>query len=158
MSNVPAWFIDPNSVKANEFEHGLMLGYMLLPKKGSQSHTTKTSDERKLSDGTILKTWIEVTKEPTLNTNKTAYEMAWGLFQSKTYTDGTVEKVTISEDFTTINITAYIDKDELYNWELGEADENGVITDSYWYRYTLSDNTIRKYLAGFLHWSIQTEV
>ena len=156
MSNVSAWFIDPNSVKANEFEHGLMLGYLLLPNK--KITPPQTEDERVLDDGTILKTWIEITKEPTLNANKTAYEMAWGLFQSKTYTDGTVEKVTIDEDFTTFNINAYIDKDELYNWELGDPDENGVITNSYWYRYTLSDNTIRKYSAGFLHWSIQMEV
>lgn len=159
MSEIPAWLIYAKN-KANEFEHGLMLGMMLVPAKGSAPHTTKTSDERTLSDGTILKTWIEVTKEPTVNANKDAYEMAWGLFQQKTYTDGTIEKVTVVSDFTTIHgygNTAYIDKDVMYNWELDEPNSSGIIQSSSWYKYNFGANTITKTSVGtYLHWSIDT--
>lgn len=158
MSQIPGWFIYAKN-KANEFEHGLMLGMMLMPVAGSMPHTTKTSDERTLSDGSVLKTWIEVTKEPTVNANKDAYQMAWGLFQQKTYTDGTIEKVTVAEDFTTIHgygNTAYVDKDELYNWELGEPDSDGLIRNTYWYRYLVNANTITKTNVGYLlHWAIE---
>lgn len=138
--------------KPNKFEHGLMLGYLLLPDKKITS--PQTEDERTLDDGTVLKTWVEMTK---------AYDDSGGnhfeqytLFQTKTHTDGTVEKQSV-ENFTYRN-SYDIYKGNFVKWELGEPDDAGVISKFYYYEYNEAYNQIERKQGGALPWSILTEV
>ena len=138
--------------KPNEFEHGLMLGYLLLPDRSIIPE--QTEDERTLDDGTILKTWVEMTK---------AYDDSSGnhfeqytLFQTKTYTDGTVEKQSV-ENFTRRN-NYDIYKGNYVKWELAEPDDAGVISKFYYYEYNEAYNQIERKQGGTLPWSILTEV
>ena len=135
--------------KPNEFEHGLMLGYLLLPDR-SGSTPTPTEDERTLDDGTILKTWVEMTKAYD-DSSGTHYEQ-YTLYQTKTYTDGTVEQQTVD------NFTGDLLKGRWYNWELKDPDDAGVISGFWWYEYNDIYNKIYRKSGGNLPWSILTEV
>ena len=148
---VPGWFVDPNSVKANEFEHGLMLGYLLLPNR--KITPPQTEDERTLDDGTVLKTWVEMTKAYDSGGNH--YEQ-YTLFQTKTHPDGNVEKQSV-ENFAWRN-NADIKKGNYVKWELGEPDDAGVISIFYYYEYNEAYNRIERKQGGVLPWSILTEV
>ena len=139
--------------KPNTFEHGLMLGYLLLPNR-SGSTPTPTEDERTLDDGTVLKTWVEMTK---------AYDDSGGrhyeqytLYQTKTHTDGTVEKQSV-DNFTRFN-NYDIYKGNYVKWELAEPDDAGVISKFYYYEYNEAHNRIERKQGGTLPWSILTEV
>lgn len=152
VTEIPSWIADPNSVKANEFEHGLMLGYLLLPNR--KITPPQTEDERTLDDGSVLKTWVEMTK---------AYDDANGdhfeqytLYQTKTHTDGTVEKQSV-ENFTR-GFYADILKGNYVKWELAEPDDAGVISKFYYYEYNVAYNRIERKQRGPLPWSILTEV
>lgn len=157
MSNVPGWFIDPNSVKANEFEHGLMLGYMLLPDRAKKSGFPKDgTNELTLPDGSVLKTWVEKTYDNVVNGE---YVEAYGIFQTLTYEDGTVEKWSIN-DFTTIypyGDTIMLDKGTWLGWELAEP-VSGIISSWYYYIYNTGTNKIEKRKHEGLQWGIPVEV
>ena len=129
-----------------------MLGYLLLRDK--KITPPQTEDERTLDDGTILKTWVEMTK---------AYDDSGGnhfeqytLFQTKTHTDGNVEKQSV-ENFTYRN-SYDIHKGNFVKWELGEPDDAGVISKFYYYEYNEAYNRIERKQGGTLPWSILTEV
>ena len=149
---VPGWFVNPNSVKANEFEHGLMLGYLLLPDRSVTPE--QTEDERTLDDGSILKTWVEMTKAYD-DSGGNHYEQ-YTLFQTKTFPDGTVEKKSI--DNFTRRYPYDIKKGNYVKWELAEPDDAGVISKFYYYEYNEAYNRIERKQGGTLPWSILTEV
>lgn len=135
--------------KPNAFEHGLMLGYLLLPENGG-STPAQTEDERTLDDGTILKTWVEMTNAFD-NSSGVHYEQ-YTLHQTKTYTDGTTEEKTLD------NFTGDLLKGRWYNWELKDPDDAGVISEFWWYEYNEVYNKIYRRSGGLLPWSILTEV
>ena len=139
--------------KPNTFEHGLMLGYLLLPDR-SGSTPTPTEDERTLDDGTILKTWAEMTKAYD-NSGGKHYEQ-YTLYQTKTHTDGTVEKQSV-DNFTRFN-NYDIEKGNYVKWELAEPDDAGVISKFYYYEYNEAYNRIERKQGSILPWSILTEV
>ena len=151
-TEIPSWIADPNSVKPNEFEHGLMLGYLLLPDR--KITPPQTEDERVLDDGSVLKTWAEMTKAYD-DANGNHYEQ-YTLFQTKTFPDGTVEKQSV-ENFTR-GYYADILKGNYVKWELGEPDDAGVISKFYFYEYNVAYNRIERKQGGTLPWSILTEV
>lgn len=157
MNNIPGWFIDPNSIKANEFEHGLMLGYMLLPDRAKKSGFPKDgTNELTLPDGSVLKTWVEKTYDNVVNSE---YVEAYGIFQKLTYADGTVEEWNI-EDFTTeyrYTGAVMISKGTWLGWELAEP-VSGIIGSWYYYIYNTRTNKIEKNKHSGLQWGIPVEV
>lgn len=138
--------------KPNEFEHGLMLGYLLLPNRDVTP--SQTEDERTLDDGTILKTWVEMTKAYD-DSSGNHYEQ-YTLYQTKTYPDGTVEKQSV-DNFTHRN-NYDIEKGNYVKWELGEPNDAGIISYFYYYEYNVAYNRIERKQGGALPWIITTEV
>lgn len=151
-----------NIIQPNEFEHGLMLGMMLINgKKKSSDGITDVAFTHTSEDGSIIKTWVEKTYDQ-YNSYYGAYYEAYGIFQERTSPDGTVEKVTIKNDFTTRRsggYTFYLTKEQWIGWELCNYNNLTEYNAIYYYLYGLKYNTISRYLYnGFnFKWQIPIE-
>ena len=140
--------------KPNEFEHGLMLGYLLIKGKQTSEYPKDGTDERTTSDG-VLKTWVEKTYDK-YSDYYGRYEEEYGIFQTLTHSDGTVEEWSI-DDFTSTypyGGKSRITKGKWLGWELAEP-VNGIISNWYYYLYNTTTNKIEKRLSTYdLHWGI----
>lgn len=143
------WWDSPAVDKPNEFEHGLMLGYLLI--KGKQKNPwTNTPDERDFPDGSHLKTWVEKTYDEYINNE---YRENYTLFQQMTYSDGTAEIRSV-DNFCSVGWDMnYVPKGEFVTWKFSEA-QNGYITAFNWFRYVPTTNEIHLMNGIFLPWKI----
>lgn len=145
--------------KPNEFEHGLMLGMLMMPKnnKSGDIDINNAAIENTLSDGSKIKTWAEKTVD-NYTESSDLYREAYSLFQERTYPDGTIEKVTVASNFTNKYngvVTTLILKGEWVGWELCSYNNLTEYNRWYWYIYTLRTNTITRYRSKVdLHWNI----
>lgn len=146
-------------MRPNEFEHGLMLGMMLINgKKKSSDGITDVAFTHTLEDGSTIKTWVEKTYDQ-YSSYYGLYNEAYGLFQEKTSPDGTVEKVTINNDFTTRSVpgyTLYLTKEQWIGWELCNYNNLTEYNAIYYYLYSLRYNTVQRYLYNVFNfkWKI----